>query len=109
MTTYTKEANRTAINTESRSFCHTDRFGRVIGGLAYTWEADFVPQTEGAFGYVSIEPGHYFVFAPTATRDGRRYGASQRDQRYTTREERDAAVEAYFKAAERRAAKRAGK
>lgn len=96
--------------TAVRSFDARDRFGRTIGAKAYTWEesyAEAADSTPSATYHHYIVPGCYFGFCPQALRDGRKYGAVQHDQLFTTEEARDAAVARYFADAERRAAKAA--
>ena len=92
-----------------RSFGVKDRLGREIGASAYLFEATFaLAEDDSRCGYF-VTPGHYFGFCPQATRNGLKYGAVQSDVYFATAEERDAAVEAYFAGAAKRAAKTASK
>jgi hypothetical protein len=97
-------------DTAIREYDARDRFGRQIGAKAYTWEERFAADsdsTPSATYHHYIVPGCYYGFCPQALRDGRKYGAVQHDQLFTTEEARDAAVARYFAAAEKRAAKAA--
>jgi hypothetical protein len=93
--------------TVRRSFGVKDRLGREIGGIGYRWDnVVFRPAPEDANYWNCTPEGTYFAFCPHASRNGKPYGAIQRDQFYTTAAERDAAMETYFTNAAKRAAKR---
>jgi len=109
METKTKRSKdqNTAILAER--FGVADSKGREIGGHAQTFEVDFsiIPEAEFTGSYYTQEPGHYFGFRPSATRNGRCFGALQRVQLFLTAGARDAAVEKYFRNARKRAEKTA--
>lgn len=109
--TYEREA------TETRAFGVFDAKGREIGAFALLATA-----TAATVGVerVALSAGHAeraaalqaeqagtvrFEFTPSATRDGKRFGASRPPQRFATREARAKAVAKYFACAEKRAAK----
>jgi len=98
---------------EVREFNHRDRLGRLIGARADRSTVSYVDLTEAELEtrrcWNCIPAGTYFAFQPSALRNGRHYGASQREQLFTTEAEREAAVAKYFRDAEKRAAKRAGR
>lgn len=96
---YDADVNHATVR---RNFGVTDHKGRMIGGLAYVFDATFKAVGEDARSWYCIPPGLHYGFEPHATRDGRPYGASQRAQYFTTATERDAAVETYFRNAEKR-------
>jgi hypothetical protein len=88
----------------SHSFGAVDERGRVIGAEVWTGEVDYVPfvPTPVETGY-NTPAGHYFAFRPSATRNGKPYGAAQYVRIFSTQAERDAAVAAYLKSARKRA------
>jgi len=91
---------------DHHAFGHLDRFGRELGAAIYTWAETFRPvgPDEDPWGR-RVEPGTYFTFRPQATRDGASYGPIQRDVRYATEADRDAAIRLYLDGARKRAAK----
>lgn len=92
---------------EDRSFGVRDRLGRTMGGMVRKEVQFFEEVPEGSYGYINITPGQYFVLRVHATRNGIPYGASQPEKRFLTAAERDAAAEAYFVGAAKRALKAA--
>ncbi|HSF05736.1 MAG TPA: hypothetical protein VLG10_08100 [Methylomirabilota bacterium] len=95
-----------------------DRRGRLMGARLTSWEVDFTQMTPAEAAahaethyYVPNAPvdraGHWYVFAPHATRDGVIYGASQPERYFRTSEERAKAAAKYLLEAEKRASKRA--
>lgn len=105
MTTYTQ---RTILGTAPaaivRVFPFNDRLGRQIGAQVTVRHEEFTV-VEGASGGYRREPGRYWSFTPSATRDGRPYGASQNPNYFNTQTEMDKAISTYFAKAEKRAAK----
>ena len=84
-----------------------DQKGRRIGVHIWYFEVDFVGlpgEWEHSF-YVHMAPGHYLGACMQATRDGKCYGASQKDSHFLTGEERDTAVNKYLLNARKRALK----
>lgn len=101
---------------EVRETCHSDRFGRLIGGQVYRFAANAVALAEGETAPAgwsrwsvseSIPTGPVFGYIPGATRNGEHYGASQGRRFFSTEAARDAAVEKYFADVEKRARKAA--
>lgn len=98
---------RVAEDTVRRNFGVKDRLGREIGGIAYRFRETFTEVPEGqTYHHRGYAPGQYFAFNPHASRNGREYGALQKTQYFTDAESRDAAVELYFRNAEKRALRR---
>lgn len=98
------------LHHDVRETAHADRWGRLIGGRASTWEEHHEETGEPARadGRGFYRPaGHLFAFEPHAMRSGEVYGASQSTQYFTTAASRDAAVESYFVGMEKRARKTA--
>lgn len=89
-----------------RRFGYTDKKGREFGAIGYTGTIEVEAVPEGSIGYYPKlkRAGLHHYFSPSAARDGKLYGATQPFQFFDTPEERDAAMERYFKGAERRAA-----
>lgn len=77
--------------TIDRNFGYLDRMGRLIGARVRIQD--------------NIVPDRPFSFVPTATRNGKRYGATSDFRCFRSAAERDAAIEKYFADAEKRAAK----
>ncbi|MBC8984075.1 hypothetical protein IAI52_27900 [Pseudomonas lurida] len=86
-----KITNQTTAATSQLGFGYYDSFGREIGMMTCVWEVDVVEVDGVAITYHTgfSEPGHYFAAETQATRNGKAYGASQRDQYFKTCEERD--------------------
>lgn len=99
------------------SFGIKDERGREIGAdidtgvttfrLVTQEEWDSQPSWGG--GYYTVPAGDQYWYCPQATRNGKKYGALQRQQFFPTAAERDAAVEKYLANAKKRAAKKAPK
>lgn len=102
-----------------RDFGVTDLSGRVVGAYVKTFievyrNATTEELVEGdennRYGadYIRLSrvpAGTYYSFTPYATRAGAHFGASQPSNTYATKSDRDAAVEEYFTAAQKRAIK----
>lgn len=101
----TQPENQTNIGSNGEDFQVVDAKGRKIGAMVTTFEIDYVEIQEDSQSFWRQAPGHYFVMCPQATRDGKPYGACQRDQLFTTEAERNAARAKYFAGARKRAAK----
>ena len=93
---------------EFHNFGVADSKGRVIGcRIAYEVEV-FEETILNTWGYWNNVPaGTYYSWTPSATRDGKDFGASQRTNRCATEEERFEQVAKYLKGAEARARKNA--
>lgn len=65
-----------------------DNKGREVGIYTATYEVEYTDQGEGARSGYSTIPGRYFAVRVQTTRGGETYGASQPEQRFTTKEER---------------------
>jgi len=105
-TTALTHPNRTTIEKLSKSFALRDAKGREIGGTFSIDQVDYVPAPEGATWGYPRAPGTVIYGHPQATRDGQRYGASQREVEYPTLDAARAAAAAYFVKAAKRAGKR---
>jgi hypothetical protein len=117
------------FKTETRTFTYADpngndvplrdRLHRVMGAQVETYEIDVIVSEDQAPEHLRwcpggtmisfTAPGHYYGYRPQATRDGNKYGAWQYGTIYTTKEDRDKAVETYFTNAKKRALKTAGR
>lgn len=84
----TIRTNETARHLTEMGVGKFDEKGREIGLSIRTFECEFVVNEE-ALCFYSIEPGHYYAANVQVTRDGKRFGASQSDRYFKTREERD--------------------
>lgn len=91
---------------EHFEFPYVDSRGRKVGARIARFEATYTEVGQDARSWYSRAPGHYFAFHPWATRNGQRYGASQREQFFSTEAEREAAIQKYLKAAFKRASKK---
>jgi len=97
-------ATRTNLEKLTKAFALRDAKGREIGGAFTIDQVTYTPAPEGAtWGYHNA-PGTVIYGYPQATRDGQRYGASQREVEYPTIDAARAAAATYFA----KAAKRAG-
>lgn len=99
----TKITGRTEAVHQYIAFGTYDSKGRAVGCCITTYEITYGP-TDEKHGYI-YEPGTYLIFHPWATRDGVEYGAVQNNRRFTTEEERAAAIDKYVKDARKRASK----
>lgn len=94
---------------EVRNFGIADSRGREIGGAVETWAQTYEARTDGSRWGQIAEPEligkTVFCYQPHALRNGREYGAIQRTVFFDSAEARDAAVQKYFLAAQKRAAK----
>lgn len=99
------------VATIARDTAHRDTKGRVIGGRVRISTDTFeVAPEANRGGWTYAQPGDVrFAYTPSATRDGKDYGASQSRVSFLTAAERDAAVEKYFAGMAKRAAKAAEK
>lgn len=93
-----------------RSFEAVDTKGRQFGATVRPFEIDLVRRTADVWAscagnFSQEEAGHRWGFAPHATRGGKLYGASQGSRLFTSKEDRDAAIEKYFTTAEKGALK----
>jgi len=98
------------LHHEVRETAHADRWGRLIGGRASTWEEhhEVTGEPDRADGRPWHKPaGHLWAFEPHAMRAGKGYGAIQTTQYYASEADRDAAVARYFVNMEKRARKTA--
>lgn len=87
-----------------------DQKGRELGAKLNLLSETFTAFEEPVCGvYYNVEPGRYFSFVPKATRSGVPFGASQAVRRFRTLEERNEAIDKYFRDAEKRARKGFGK
>lgn len=77
------------------TFTMKDERGRQVGANVRLYAVTFTPAPAGQFYGYRQQPGTYFVCDVQATRDGIRFGASNRDSYHATFAEADA------KAAER--------
>jgi hypothetical protein len=100
---------------EEFDFGVKDSKGRALGSRVFKGRDEFVEIDEAhrrenqyAVGY-HVRPGSYFYFRPSATRDGKHYGAWHYPSYFHTAQERDAAVAKYVANARKRAAKNAAK
>lgn len=109
----------------TQDFGVTDKKGRALGASVALFECDYVQvavKLEQSYSgpYVvdadpsehycplQVEPGHVWGFIPCSTRDGDGFGACQSERYFRSQEERDAAVEKYFKSARNRAVRQFG-
>lgn len=76
---------------------------RRMGSKIITYEEEFVELEPGSVSAWIIAPGHYFVFCPHTTRDGKTYGPLQPRQYSKSAEERDRKIEKYLSNAKKRA------
>jgi len=74
-------------------FGYIDRLGRMIGAVCAAWEV------------VDENGVSFFYFNGRATRDGKRYGATQQDGRFATEHQRAVAMARYLQGACARAPK----
>lgn len=89
-----------------RAFDYVDSKGRRIGGRVSLSTVNVVADETGDSSLLARDwLGFRFVACPGALRDGRSFGAIQRNHYFETVEERDAYVVKYFRDAEKRAAK----
>ncbi len=88
---------------QDRDFGMIDAKGRRVGATVYIATHIYTP-SDNNWGH-AVDPGTYYAFRPTATRDGASFGAVQASRLFTTTEERDAAIADYFAKAEKRARK----
>ncbi len=92
----------TTISKVEREFPFTDTKGRQFGARAQIVRRDFVAVPDGIY---SRQPCTVYEMRPHALRAGVSYGAWQRGKEFATEAEALAAVEPYFRAAEKRASK----
>ncbi len=92
-----------------RGFGVTDAKGREIGGSVVIEHLTITPRANSESGRITKECGEWLIARPHAVRDGEWFGASQSDNRFTSREALDAYVAKYFADAEKRARKAAAK
>jgi len=70
-----------------------DAKGRQLGQRVTTWEADLVAEPENNQSYfIRLAPGHYWMAHVQQLKDGKSWGASQREHFFDTEAERDAYV-----------------
>ena len=98
------------FSTEAIDFGAKDGRGRAMGTTITTFEETFDLEYDvqaGSHGAPEgVVPGRrYFVFYPHATRDGKRFGASQCTTWYSDKAVRDRAIAKYLDGARKRAAK----
>lgn len=98
--TYHQDATAEHIDFEA-----LDARGRKVGAQIIRQTVTFSPLSEGVPGWV-FEPGTYYAWRASATRNGKPYGATQRENICTTAEEREAAIAKYLNGARKRAEKK---
>jgi hypothetical protein len=104
----TSQQNRTPFVMQYVSFETTDRHGREVGTLVFTWEVDFVPMPDEqtGYGYETHAPGHVYGLSIHAARNALWWGGASRPTRYfRCPEERTKAIEKSLAAAQKRAVK----
>jgi hypothetical protein len=94
------------LRTEIRHFGVRDAKGREIGGRVQLIEKTLVPTTDRSNNRITKKAGRWLWVRPHALRDGIAYGAYQHGKRYASMEAAEAAIEKYFRDAERRAQKK---
>lgn len=97
------------METAHHDFGCTDERGRAMGADITTGTHEFAviegePQQWTA--WFTIAPGTHFYFRPHATRNGRGFGALQSARYFSTKQERETAIQKYLADAKKRAAKR---
>lgn len=88
----------------AEDFGVADSKGRKIGGLV---KLETIVRVEAEDGTGDQPAGTTYAYRPSATRDGRAFGAYNYGKTFATEAERDHGVVAYFKAARKRAQKAA--
>ncbi len=83
-----------------------DRLGREIGASIISFEDTFTQIPDDSRSWYTMAPGTYFGATCMATRNGRLYGASQRDRHFKTAAEREEAIAKYLTDARKRASKK---
>lgn len=101
---YTRRTQYTVEPLKIVDFELRDKKGRRVGAQVVLTVETLAPAPEGEYGYTQ-PPGTYFCFRPSATRNGKPFGAIQTKRFFATFEERDAEVKRYFDAAVKRAYK----
>ena len=107
---------------EHRYFGVQDKFGRAVG--AFAWHLVRTAKVEATAPFAQhswddgearyngedpSEPEKLYGFRPSSSRNGDYYGASQSERWFADSSERSDAIEAYYKAAEKRATRAAAK
>jgi hypothetical protein len=90
---------------EKIAFDHVDAKGRTIGCIIERSAVEF-EATDTRFGY-HVEPGTFLAARVEPTRNGHRYGASQRTSYFSTAAEREAFVAKRVTDSRKAAAKKA--
>lgn len=99
---------------EHVAFGIRDKRGREVGATIIRRElrVELAPNQQERWGYLEtteLPVGAFrLVFVPHATRDGKAFGACQRDSYFETEEARETAIAKYLAGAKKRAAKMAG-
>jgi len=111
-TTYERD-NDVDEGTEYREFAglydSTKAEGRrTIGAMVRRFTRTFTSPSDPAGAYFAYPEGTYYGLYVSSTRNGYSYGAYVSPRFFDTAEDRDAAAEKYFKAAEKRARKAHG-
>lgn len=107
MSNPTQRISQTVAQIEKYGFGVADKYGREIGLIVSTYEAEYAERTDGGTSGWAIAPGRYFVARCQAARNGESYGASQGGHHCTTEEERDAYIAKRIAASRKQAAKKA--
>lgn len=94
-----------STETVVHDFPYRDKKGRTIGCRVVTRLDEFYIDSEKSTGFWGMEPGTYFYADVMATRDGERYGASQRSRYFETVAERDTFIAKRIEDSRKRAAK----
>ena len=101
MTEYTRCINQTHKASLHFDFGVTDRLGRAMGAVVWTFESDFILETKFSHGW-TVSPGHYFEVKYAATRNGEQRQAST-NKRFATEAERAADIAKHVEAMRKRA------
>ena len=113
MTTKCTMNYRNDWTSEQHDFGKRDSKGRMIGYHVSTVTIEYVPLTEEqlakSYSYFLAEPRIAYRADVHATRDGKKYGASNSCPAFPTREERDAWIARRLKDGEKYAARKAAK
>lgn len=104
MTQYTERTNSTEAIAETFDFGTFDKKGRRIGCIITMWEETYEP-TPSFPGWM-YEPGHYYVYQPWITRNGKPYGPEQFTTMHKTEADRLTAIEKYLNGARKRSLKK---
>lgn len=85
-----------------------DNRGRALGTIVYNAVFEHVEIANPTHCYYThVMPGTYFAFRVHSTRNGKPFGAWQKDRLFTTEAERAAAIAKYIAAAKKAAAEKA--